>query len=232
MKKLNEIKTKINESIKQSFLSNSTEKRSQKKTRRKYQTFSEKEKGGSNSLLKLTILGLPKDLEGKNVLDIGCNAGFFSFECEKRKADVIGIEKNRYWFNEALKKKEQLSSTVNFIKMDWSNLHKINEKFDLVLFLASFHYVKEDHQELLKNIFDKMNEDGLLILDIGLSDKKEGNFFMDARKRPRTGKICQYPNKFTIRKLLDNAGFKKILFFNESNIMKDFVPRHIIHAIK
>ena len=31
---------------------------------------------------------LPKDLSGYKVLDIGCNAGFYSVECAKRGAQV------------------------------------------------------------------------------------------------------------------------------------------------
>src|SRR5256885_1371364 len=36
---------------------------------------------------------IPKDLRGKTVLDIGCNAGFYSIEMKRRGADrVVGID--------------------------------------------------------------------------------------------------------------------------------------------
>ena len=36
---------------------------------------------------------IPKDLTGKSVLDIGCNAGFYSIEMKKRGADrVLAID--------------------------------------------------------------------------------------------------------------------------------------------
>lgn len=35
---------------------------------------------------------LPKKLEGWRALDIGCNAGFYSFELARRGADVTGID--------------------------------------------------------------------------------------------------------------------------------------------
>src|SRR5919197_2005324 len=36
---------------------------------------------------------IPADLEGKAVLDIGCNAGFYSIEMKRRGADrVLGID--------------------------------------------------------------------------------------------------------------------------------------------
>lgn len=41
----------------------------------------------------LRRIGLPTDLAGKSVLDIGCSDGFFAFECEKRgAARVVAID--------------------------------------------------------------------------------------------------------------------------------------------
>src|SRR5580658_7756765 len=42
---------------------------------------------------KLPFYGLPEDLTGKRVLDIGCAEGFFSFEAESRGArEVVAID--------------------------------------------------------------------------------------------------------------------------------------------
>ena len=42
---------------------------------------------------KLPFYGLPGDLTGKRVLDIGCAEGFFSFEAEARGArEVVAID--------------------------------------------------------------------------------------------------------------------------------------------
>ncbi|MEO1086309.1 MAG: class I SAM-dependent methyltransferase [Acidobacteriota bacterium] len=42
---------------------------------------------------KLPYFGLPEDLSGQRVLDIGCAEGFFSFEAERRgAAEVVAIE--------------------------------------------------------------------------------------------------------------------------------------------
>ena len=41
----------------------------------------------------LQRIGLPADLTGKSVLDVGCSDGFFAFECEKRGASpVVAID--------------------------------------------------------------------------------------------------------------------------------------------
>lgn len=48
--------------------------------------------GVSNTSQRLEWYQLPKDLSGKRVLDIGCYEGFFTFECERRGAEVVAID--------------------------------------------------------------------------------------------------------------------------------------------
>ena len=45
---------------------------------------------------------LPADLQGKTVLDIGCNAGFFSMEMKRRGAErVLGIDSDDEYLAQA-----------------------------------------------------------------------------------------------------------------------------------
>src|SRR3954466_1690078 len=44
---------------------------------------------------------LPEDLSGKRVLDIGCNAGFYSFELARRGAHVLAIDFDRRYLRQA-----------------------------------------------------------------------------------------------------------------------------------
>ncbi len=200
--------------------------------RSSYQSFFKEVNDNSQSYSKLEKLGIPEDLRGKAVLDLGCNEGFFSFECEKKGAKVIGIERDNYWYDLALKRKNEFSSFVNFLNEDWKCLPPLNYKFDLVLFLTSFHYLKNNQLEVLTNICNKIKRDGLLILEVGLLNKNEGSFLIEDYKRP-AGDVCQYTNKFTIEKLLKEAGFTNILFFGNSvSVVGDDIPRYVIHVTK
>src|SRR4051812_38865487 len=45
---------------------------------------------------------IPDDLTGKTVLDIGCNAGFYSFEMKRRGAErVVGIDSDDNYLRQA-----------------------------------------------------------------------------------------------------------------------------------
>lgn len=225
---MNDLFLKKSESAKQ----NQKEINQPKKEIRKYQIFEEGQIGDSPSFEKIKKLHIPDKLTGKYVLDIGCNEGFYCFECEKNGANCVGIEFNKSWYDFALKRKEEFSSNVQFLLMNWNDIHTLTQNFDLILFLAAFHYLKDNQVQMLKKLFDKMNPDGLLILELGLSEKNEETFFIDTIKRPG-GDLCQYPNKFSIEKLLKDAGFKKVIFQGDGfDIKGDPVSRYIVHAIK
>lgn len=44
---------------------------------------------------------LPEDLEGKKVLDVGCNAGGLLFEFAKRGAECTGVEISQHYIAQA-----------------------------------------------------------------------------------------------------------------------------------
>ncbi|MHB1764770.1 MAG: class I SAM-dependent methyltransferase [Gammaproteobacteria bacterium] len=69
---------------------------------------------------KFEYLKLPKDLHDKRILDVGCAEGFYSFECEKRGAEVTAIDfDDREFGNQGFQLcKETLNSKVKYINMD------------------------------------------------------------------------------------------------------------------
>jgi len=95
-------------------------------------------------LEKLPYFGLPEDLTGMRVLDIGCAEGFFSFEAEKRGArEVIGIDS----FPDSIRRfnivKEARQSNASAFLM---NVYDLEPKrlgtFDLVLFYGVFYHLR------------------------------------------------------------------------------------------
>src|SRR3954462_11362701 len=51
---------------------------------------------------------LPADLTGWRALDIGCNAGFYSFELAGRGAEVVGIDLDEHYLRQARWARERL----------------------------------------------------------------------------------------------------------------------------
>ena len=93
---------------------------------------------------KLPYFGLPDDLTGMRVLDIGCAEGFFSFEAERRGArEVIAIDS----FPDSVRRfniiREARQSNASAFLMNVYDLRPERlGTFDLVLFYGVFYHLK------------------------------------------------------------------------------------------
>ena len=87
---------------------------------------------------------LPTDLSGRTVLDIGCNAGFYSIEMKRRGADhVIGIDSDERYLAQA----RFAARTFGFEDIEFRNLSvydlaALGEKFDLVIFMGVLYHLR------------------------------------------------------------------------------------------
>jgi tRNA (mo5U34)-methyltransferase len=86
---------------------------------------------------------IPSDLSGKSVLDIGCNAGFYSIEMKRRGADrVLGVDFDDTYLAQARFAAEMCDAEIEFRKLSVYDLALLNEKFDLVLFMGVFYHLR------------------------------------------------------------------------------------------
>ena len=93
---------------------------------------------------KLPFYGLPDDLSGMRVLDIGCAEGYFSFEAEKRGArEVVAIDSfpdsvRRFNIVKAARQSNATAYLCNVYELDAKKFGT----FDLVLFYGVFYHLK------------------------------------------------------------------------------------------
>ncbi|ACH38708.1 SAM-dependent methyltransferase, putative [Citrifermentans bemidjiense Bem] len=87
---------------------------------------------------------IPDDLTGWSALDIGCNAGFYSFELARRGARVLGIDCDPHYLEQARWAAGQygLEGLVDFRQMQVYDLARLTGKFDLVLFMGVFYHLR------------------------------------------------------------------------------------------
>lgn len=87
---------------------------------------------------------LPADLRGWSALDIGCNAGFYSFELAKRGANVTGIDLDPHYLAQArwAARHYGLEQQVTFKHMQVYDLAHTAESYDLVLFMGVFYHLR------------------------------------------------------------------------------------------
>jgi tRNA (mo5U34)-methyltransferase len=87
---------------------------------------------------------VPQDLSGWRVLDVGCNAGFYSFELARRGASVLAIDLDPHYLAQARWAARQfgLQDQVEFRQAQVYDLARSDEQFDLVWFMGVFYHLR------------------------------------------------------------------------------------------
>lgn len=87
---------------------------------------------------------IPEDLEGWQVLDIGCNAGFYSIELARRGANVLAIDLDEHYLEQAryVSKEFGLSDKITFCQLQVYDLARLDHTFDMIWFMGVFYHLR------------------------------------------------------------------------------------------
>jgi tRNA (mo5U34)-methyltransferase len=86
---------------------------------------------------------IPDNLQGKTVLDIGCNAGFYAMEMKRRGADrVLGLDTDEEYLAQARFAADVSGLKIEFRKMSAYDVGQLGEKFDLVIFMGVLYHLR------------------------------------------------------------------------------------------
>ena len=87
---------------------------------------------------------LPDDLSGKTVLDIGCNAGFYSVEMKRRgAARVLGIDSDERYLAQARLATQALGfAGVEFANLSVYDVGALAERFDVIIFMGVLYHLR------------------------------------------------------------------------------------------
>jgi tRNA (mo5U34)-methyltransferase len=86
---------------------------------------------------------IPADLTGKSVLDIGCNAGFYSMEMKRRGADrVLGLDFDDSYLAQARFAAEVSELDIEFAKLSVYDVGTLGAKFDVVIFMGVLYHLR------------------------------------------------------------------------------------------
>jgi tRNA (mo5U34)-methyltransferase len=84
---------------------------------------------------------IPNDLAGMSVLDVGCNAGFTSFQAADRGAtDVVGIDLKEGYIDQARFCAEVRGQDVDFRVGSVYDVGQLGRQFDFVMFIGLLYH--------------------------------------------------------------------------------------------
>lgn len=86
---------------------------------------------------------VPADLTGKTVLDIGCNAGFYSLEMKRRGAKcVVAIDSSDEYLAQARFAAAVTGLEIELRQLDVYDVAELGTKFDVVLFMGVLYHLR------------------------------------------------------------------------------------------
>jgi tRNA (mo5U34)-methyltransferase len=141
---------------------------------------------------------LPEDLTGWRALDVGCNAGFYSFTLAGRGASVLGIDADEHYLAQARWVAEQLElpGRIEFQRRHVYDLARTDERFDLVLFMGVLYHLRHP----------------LLALDL-LAGRAERLFVLQTLTAPRDDELLPPADlPYEARARLLEPGWPKLAF--------------------
>lgn len=86
---------------------------------------------------------VPADLSGRSVLDIGCNAGYYSLEMKRRgAARVVGVDSDPRYLAQARLAAEVTGLELELHQLSVYEIDRLRERFDLVLFMGVLYHLR------------------------------------------------------------------------------------------
>jgi tRNA (mo5U34)-methyltransferase len=145
---------------------------------------------------------VPQDLSGKSVLDIGCNAGFYSIEMKRRGARrVVAVDHDETYLAQARFAARISRAEIEFVKLSVYDIGQLSEQFDLVLFLGVLYHLR--YPLLALDLLHRHVVKDLLILQTMM------------RGSPSIARLERdYP--FSETEIFEDAGFPKLHFIEHS----------------
>lgn len=145
---------------------------------------------------------VPADLTGMSVLDIGCNAGFYSIEMKKRGAkSVLGIDSDDDYLKQARFASMVLGVDVEFRRMSVYDVEELGRRFDLVLFMGVLYHLR--HPLLALDLIYENVAGGLVVFQSMLRGADGPEDVED-----------DYP--FSERSVFDRPAFPKLHFIEKN----------------
>jgi tRNA (mo5U34)-methyltransferase len=138
----------------------------------------------------------PQDMSGLTVLDIGCNAGFYSLRLHGRGAKVTGIEHDPRYLEQARFAAEAQGAEIEYLLLDVYDVARLERTFDYVLFMGVFYHLRHP----------------LLALDLVAKLVRRRLIFQSLLRGSRAAHVAPDDHPIEDRSVFDDPSFPAMYF--------------------
>ena len=178
--------------------------------------------------------GIPADLTGKTVLDVGTASGFFAFECARRGARVTAIDIHDMEFVRRIR--DGLGLEITFVQKDLYDLDPAFGTFDYVICASLLLHVRDivGALERIRSVCQKQAIVCTAIIDAADSVCR----FVGVQAQGGAGPYWTYwmPSMSALTGMLSAAGFTSVAEVSRFTLRSvpgknDFATPHgVVHA--
>ena len=128
---------------------------------------------------------LPDDLRGCRALDVGCNAGFYSFALADRGAEVLAIDHDEHYLAQARWARDRLgyNGRVELRCLSAYGVGGIEERFDIVLFMGVLYHLR--HPLLALDLVSERTAGTLVVQTLTMPGPEQEEVSADLSLRER-----------------------------------------------
>ncbi len=160
-------------------------------------------------LIYQALSALHYDIRGKDILDVGCNNGYYMFDLALRAKHVTGIDPVRIFFLQFLML-YRLSGldNISFRLLGVKDVSLLQKQFDLVLCLGVLYHRKEPLQTLIM-LKRSLKEDGVALLETLIIHAEEEIALCPYPTYAKMSNVFYIFSPKALANLAKRAGFKE-----------------------
>ncbi|PAF52345.1 tRNA 5-methoxyuridine(34)/uridine 5-oxyacetic acid(34) synthase CmoB [Helicobacter sp. 13S00477-4] len=162
------------------------------------------------SYIKWELIAPFVQLEGKDVVDIGCNNGYYLFEMAKMNPkSLLGFDPSIFYKMQFDFINTFLKQNITYESLGVEDIRHYPKKFD-VIFCLGVLYHRSDPIAGLKSLFAGLNEGGELILDTLIIDSKDEVALCPKKTYAKMSNVYFIPSISTLLGWGERVGFREM----------------------
>ncbi|MFP4333261.1 MAG: tRNA 5-methoxyuridine(34)/uridine 5-oxyacetic acid(34) synthase CmoB, partial [Campylobacterales bacterium] len=162
------------------------------------------------SYVKFDILKSHIDAKDKDILDIGCNNGYYMFRLSQMlPRSLTGIDPSPKFFLQFMLMERYLQTGANFYPIGIDDIHRLEKQYDTIICLGIL-YHRHNPIEQLKNLKNYLKKGGQLVVDNLIIEHRDEMVLSPSRSYAKMKNCYFIPSMSAFRGWLERAGYEDI----------------------